>query len=409
MPTGVTASLSAASTGRRHRAVDVDEIWQALERVQAWVEDHDYRGYEPFDGLSSWARGLSFGNLLAQRLLQQLIRQCPFNVRPLFGVRPKDSTKGRGYMAWGYLTLYRATRQQRFLDKANLCLEWLDEHRAPAFQHHSWSNHYDFASRSGSYTKDDPIIVWTSIIGHAYLEAFEVTGKQWFLRIAESACNWIMELPRERTAQGDCVSYLAHFQHSIHNANMLGAGLLARTAKYNGNEGYLRVARAAMMYSCSRQLPNGSWWYGEDVKYHWIDNFHTGYNIDSLDGYIEATGDEKFRPNLDKGLAFYKTHFFEESGRPKYYHSRTYPVDIQCVAQSIDTLTRFAKRDGECGELAEKVAAWAIRHMQDEKGYFYYRQYPLIVAKTPMLHWGQATMFKALSRLFLHLQSADFC
>ena len=90
-------------------------IQRALDRVQKWVEKHDYRGYEPFDGLSSWARPLTFGNLFGERLLMQLIRHCPFNLRPLFGVHPQDSTKGRGYMAWGYLKLYRVTRQQNYL------------------------------------------------------------------------------------------------------------------------------------------------------------------------------------------------------------------------------------------------------------------------------------------------------
>ena len=94
------------------------DIQRSLERVQAWVEQGDYRGYEPFDGLSSWARPLAFGNLFAERLLQQLIRQCPLNLRPIMGVTRKDSTKGRGYMAAGYLTLYRATARAEYLDKA---------------------------------------------------------------------------------------------------------------------------------------------------------------------------------------------------------------------------------------------------------------------------------------------------
>ncbi len=37
--------------------------------------------------------------------------------------------------------------------------------------------------------------------------------------------------------------------------------------------------------------------------------------------------------------------------------------------------------------------------MQDANGYFYYRRYPLITSKAPMLHWGQATMYNALSLL----------
>ena len=110
-----------------------------------------------------------------------------------------------------------------------------------------------------------------------------------------------MDLPRERTERGDCISYLAHVQSSIHNSNMLGAAMLARTAKHTGNREYLEVARSAMEYSCSRQLADGAWWYGEDPKYHWIDNFHTGYNLDSLKSYMESTGDEAWRPNLRTG------------------------------------------------------------------------------------------------------------
>src|SRR4029450_1940257 len=112
------------------------------------------------------------------------------------GIARKDSTKGRGYMAWGYLLRYRATDDAVYLDRAVRCLEWLDQHTAARFEYHSWSNHFDFVARGGGYTKDDPIIVWTSLIGHAYLEAFEITGRDWFLRIAGSACEWILRLPR---------------------------------------------------------------------------------------------------------------------------------------------------------------------------------------------------------------------
>ena len=393
-PTALEETAPSRSVGR-------EEVRRALALVGEWVENHNYRGYEPFDGLSSWARPLALGNQFAERLLMQAIRQSPLNLRPLMGVRPQESTKGRGYMARGYLTLYRATQQHHFLEKAIACLKWLDRSRAPRFPHHAWSNHFDFVARGGSYTRHDPIIVWTSLIGQAYIDAFELTHDRWFLDIATSACDWILSLPREKTEHGTCLSYRADVQSSIHNSNMLGAALLARTARYCGNDTYVEVARSAMEYSCSRQRADGSWWYGEEDKYHWIDNFHTGYNLDSLYLYCQAVGDSGFHSHLDKGLAFYRDHFFEDSGRPRYYHVRTYPVDIQCAAQSIDTLSLLSQREPAALKLAERVALWTIRHMQDTEGYFYYRQYPLLKAKTPMLHWGQATMFAALAHLYL--------
>lgn len=384
---------------------------ESAEAVQRWVEANEYRGYEPFDGLSSPVRKLTFGNLLAERILQQAVRQSPVNIRPLLGIKPLDSTKGRGMMAWAYLLFHRTTGIPDYWAKAVECLRWLDAHRSPKFTKHSWANSFDFSSRGGAYHKDDSIIVWTSLIAQAYLEAFEQSQDQWFLEIALSACDWIISLPRERTTRGTCLSYFAHAQESIHNANMLGAATLARAAQPAGHRGYAEVAASAMRYSCSRMLPNGAWWYAEEEQYHWIDSFHTGYNLDSLKSYIDSTGDNEYSGHLARGLRFFKGHFFETSGRPKYYHSRSYPIDIQCASQAIDTLAYFAPDDPESLSLAVKVAEWTIRKMQHRTGYFFYRKYPLgITARTPMIHWGQATMFKALahliSRLFDSGQSA---
>ncbi len=392
---------SAISEAERQR------LSESAAAVQHWVEAHGYKGYEPFDGLSSPLRALTFRNLLAERILQQAVRQSPINIRPLVGIKPLDSTKGRGMMAWGYLLLYKTTRNAEYWTKAVECLHWLDVHKSAKFEKHSWANFFDFSSRGGSYHKDDSIIVWTSLIAQAYLEAFEQSKDEWFLRIACSACDWIMSLPRERTDRGDCLSYFAHGQESIHNANMLGAAALARASRVANRPDYAEVARSAMRYSCLRMLPNGAWWYAEDEQYHWIDNFHTGYNLDSLKCYIDYTGDKEFAGQLTKGLQFFKDNFFEPTGRPKYYHNRAYPIDIQCASQAIDTLAYFSAQDSEALSLALKVSDWTIRNMQDRRGFFYYRKYPGgITAHTPMLHWGQATMFKALAHLLLRTSTA---
>ena len=380
------------------------QLTESLLAVRRWVEKAGYRGYEPFDGLSSPLRALTFGNLLAERILQQAVRQSPLNIRRLIGIKPLDSTKGRGMMAWGYLLLNRVAGFDGCWEKAVECLKWLDDHRSPKFSKHSWANHFDFSSRGGAYYKHDSIIVWTGHIAQAYLEAFEQSQDEWFLRIASSACDWIMSLPRERTDRGDCISYFAHAQESIHNANMLGAAALARAARHTGRADYADVARSAMRYSCARILPSGSWWYAEESKFHWIDNFHTGYNLDSLKCYVEYSRDLEFAGLLPIGLQFYKDNFFEETGCPKYYNNRVYPIDIQCAAQSIDTLAYFASDDQESLQLAIKVANWTIRNMQDRSGFFYYRKYPLgVTVRTAMLHWGQATMFKALANLVFRL------
>jgi rhamnogalacturonyl hydrolase YesR len=380
-------------------------VYRSLKSVERWVEDHHYEAYEPFDGLSSPLARLTRWSPLMDRLLQQIGRQSPVNLRPLMGIEPLPSTKGRGYMAAGYLTLYRLTGQPEYRRKASHCLEWLIQHKSPKFDEYSWANHFDYASRGGRYSTHESIIVWSALIGQAFLDAFETLGERRFLDVAESVCRWILALPKERTLSGTCLSYHMLEQNSVHNANMLGAALLARTWRHSRKAEYLDMAAAAMEYSCSRQRPDGSWWYGEAVKYHWIDNFHTGYNLDSLRCYIESTGDSTFRPQLDLGFEYFRTNFFESGGRPKYYHNRTYPIDIQCASQAIETLVKFSDVSADALPLAVNVARWSIERMQDSTGYFYYRRYPLLVARIPMLHWGQATMFHALALLLLRLDT----
>lgn len=380
-------------------------IWSSLGNLQKWLEDNHYKGYDPADGLTSYLRPLTFGNLFLDRLLQQLIWRSPFNLRRLLGVRKLDSFIGRGYIARAYLTLYGISREIRYSQKALVCLDWLMLNKAPGYEHFSWGKMFDFASRSGWQRRREPITVWTSLIGHAFIDAYETLGQQKYLNVAASICEWVLGVPRTITGTGACINYtpLKKGTDTIHNQSMLAAALLARTAKYTLNQQYLDVARQAVQYTCTRQLSNGAWHYGEDPTYHWIDNFHSGYVLDSLKSYIGLTQDDTYADKLRLGFSFYKESFIEDNGRPKYYHNRPYPIDSQCAAQTIDTLALFSDIDDSALELATRVAKWTIINMQDPSGYFYFARYPGFVLKAPMIHWAQASTFKALAHLLSKL------
>ena len=257
---------------------------ESIKKVGKWVEDNDYKAYDPADGLTSYLRPLTFGNLFLDRLLLQLVWRSPINLRLLLGIKPLDSFIGRGYMAWGYLTMLKTTGNNDYKHKAVSCLEWLINNKAPGYANYSWGKMFDFASRGGWQGKFEPITVWSSLIGQAFLDAYETFEEKQYLEIAASICDWILEIPRNQTDSGICLNYtaLGDGNCTIHNQSMLGAALLARTAKFNGNSEYLKVAKEAITYTCTRQLSDGSWYYGEEPKYHWIDNFHTGYNLDAL-------------------------------------------------------------------------------------------------------------------------------
>ncbi|MGC2726344.1 MAG: hypothetical protein WA224_20465, partial [Candidatus Acidiferrales bacterium] len=250
--------------------------------------------------------------------------------------------------------------------------------------------------------KGVPTIVWTSLIGHAFLDAYDHFKRDNYLQVAASACEHISH-DLDTYPEGDslCISYIPTGKNEIHNANTLGASLLARTYSYTRNESYRSLAQKAIQYTANHQRANGSWYYGEAPNVQWVDNFHTAYVLDCFKYYITATRDDRFQAKLDAGYEYWKSAFFLADGTPRYYDHKTLPIDIQCSSQAIDTLVFFNDRDPQNLPLALRVAKWTIENMQDRTGYFYYRRYsPRFVNKTPTLHWGQATMLCALAGLY---------
>jgi len=380
----------------------------SILKLDHWLEEHKFKGYEPRDALSSKLSPLTLRNLFIERVLQQIVLRHPFHIRPLIGVKPRMSTIGMGFLARGYIRLWKATQESIWKERAIYSLDWLMKNKTARYSGACWGNNFDYVSRGGRLPKFIPTIVWTSLIGHAFLDGYEVFGDERYLDIAISSCEFALkDLIHEQFNNGICLSYTPHKKSTIHNSNMLGASFLARVYSITNKKYLADVAKEAMSYSCSCQLPNGGWYYGEDRTYHWIDNWHTAYNLDGLRCYIISTRDEEFLPSLKKGYSFYKTCFFEKNGRPKYYFNKLYLVDIQCASQAIDTFCFFSEDDPEAIPLAIKIAKWTIHNMQDKSGYFYFRKLRWKTIKIPMLHWGQATMLSALAHLYLKLTKIE--
>ena len=397
----IVAPLSDKITTRTTE--ESKQVLASIDLLNDWLMKNDYRAYDTFDGLSSrFLRPLTFETKLLRTVLQQGVRRFPFNLRPALGINKSKSTKGMGFFARAFIRLHKATGAPEWRAKAESALEWLIENRSPGYGEACWGNHFDYQSRTFYLPKGMPTVVWTSLIGHAFLDGYDHFKNERYLQIATSACEHILkDLSHHQDGEGICISYIPNAKSLVHNANTLGGSLLARTYSYTGNQTYLELARGAMHYTAKYQRPDGSWWYGEKPNLHWVDNFHTAYVLDCFKFYAEHTKDRQFEPAMMVGYEYWKKTFFLHDGTPRYYDRKTLPLDIQCSSQAIDTLAFFNDRDPESLALAMKVAQWTIKNMQDSTGYFYYRRYsPWLVNRTPTLHWGQATMLCALAGLY---------
>jgi hypothetical protein len=397
-------TVSAGELNGHDNAAGVkSEVFGSMHRLFQWLEENEYRGYDTFDGLSSPVlRPLTFETRLLRTVLQQGIRRFPLNLRPLVGISRHLSSKGMGFLARAFVRLHQTTGDGIWADKARFALQWLTENQSDAYSGACWGNHFDYQSRGFYLPKGVPTVVWTSLIGHAFVDAYEHFEDKRYLEIAASACRHIrQDLQIIPDGDGSCIAYIPGKDTQVHNANTLGGSLLARTYMHTGDEGCRDLAVRSMQYTVQHQMPKGSWYYGEKENLHWIDNFHTAYVLDCLLHFQNATGDQRFGKNMMEGYHYWKKIFFLPDGTPRYYDRKTLPLDIQCCSQAIDTLVFFRTHDPESLMLAAKVAQWTIRHMQDPSGYFYYRRYsPWLVNKTATLHWGQATMMCALAGLY---------
>jgi rhamnogalacturonyl hydrolase YesR len=376
-------------------------ITDAINRLNDWIDKNNWVGYDPFDGLSaSFARRLTFESPILRIALQQSVRRLPFNIRPILGITKKHSNQAMGYFASGYLRLFSITGDMVFLDKAIYCLSDLMKNFSPGYAGYSWGWAFDYQSRGVYYPQGVPSVVWTSFISHAFIDAYENLSDPAYLEIARGACQFILkDLPRHQIDKNTlCISYIPPALLEIHNANMLAASVLARVYKHTHEEELASVAKQAVNYTMSHHRIDGSWFYGEGLRWRWVDGYHTGFVLDSLYWYMLSTGDEQYLSNLTRGMDYYRKNLFDGPIASHYDYS-TYPIDIQSIAQAIQTFA-FIPEDLH-GDItwAQQVAHWAIKYMQDKSGYFYFRKLRHTTDKTPFLHWGQGTMLAALTLL----------
>ncbi len=402
----MTASLGETRAVNNSNQATKDQIRLSIERLSRWLEENDYRGYDTFDGLNArFLRPLTFETKFLRTVLQQGVRRLPVNMRPMLGIAKEHSSKGMGFLARGFIRFHESTGDSKWARNAEMALQWLVDHQAPGYSGAAWGNHFDYQSRSNYLPKGVPTIVWTSLIGHAFLDGYTHFQRDSYLEMAVSACEHIVrDLQTFPDGEALCITYIPGKVERVHNANTLGASLLARTFSYTRNESYRALAQKSIQYTAQYQRPDGSWYYGEKANLHWIDNFHTAYVLDCFKHYTQSTGDRGFFETMMRGYEYWKGTFFLPDGTPRYYAQKTLPLDIQCCSQAIDTLVFFKDYDAESLALAARVAQWTIENMQDHTGYFYYRRYSRwLVNKTPTLHWGQATMLCALAGLYKSL------
>jgi hypothetical protein len=383
---------------------------QSLAKLLAYCRANDWAGYDPYDALNS--RLFSVVPLLNSRwprlIFTQALKRSPFNLRGVLRVPTTQNPKGLALCLSAFLKL----SDVELPDRGRLVqymIDRLQALRSSGTPYACWGYSFPWQTRKEVVPAGTPNLVCTVFVANALLDAYDQFVDARCLSMAKSAADYVLsELYWTDGSSIHSFSYpLPSVRVQVHNANFLAAALLCRVGSLTGEQKYFGTALAVARCSVAKQKQDGSWDYGEGPKQRWIDNFHTGFNLGALAAIDRYRNSSEFSDSIRRGFEFYRTHFFREDGAPRYFHDRTYPIDIHCVAQSIITLTEFQHLDPFGKDLAEKVLNWALDHMWDKAGFFYYRVLRFMTIRTPYIRWSEAWMLVALGTFIQAQGSLD--
>ncbi len=379
-----------------------------FNKLYEWLQNNNFESFDVCDIDSTHI--YYYLNLLRRKVVLgryifypffYLSLNYPGFVRKILGVKKQSFPQAQAIICRAYLSRYLETQEDKWLTEAKSILQWLKDNRNKEFMNFCWGQPYDWLSKE-LIPANTPRATVTSQVADAFLDAFEITNNRVYLEVAESACQfYIDDLNWEMDSENHlCFSYTTKDKFLIHNASMLASAVLIRTWYHNQKLEFKKMGIKALNYTMKHQNQDGSWYYWvlPDNKANKIDNYHTGFILESLETIRKYLGEEfYYEDGIQSGLQFYLNNLFDNKGVPKLTPDNQFPIDIQSCAQSIITLgimkERFPGTDARLHGLLE----WTINNFYDKEGFFYYRVYKNgMIDKTPYVRWAESWMLRAL-------------
>jgi len=377
------------------------DLINSFNRLKNFVENEKFKGYDPYDGLNSrffqaipYIRNSRFFRLA----WIQLFKKSPVNLRKLVGVKKEYNPKGLGLFLIGYCNLYELEPKKDYFEKIEFLSQKIIELQSKGYSGACWGYNFDWQARAFFQPKNTPTVVATSFIVEALLKAYRITKNKELLDTAISSTDFVLKDLNRTYDENEnfAFSYSPQDKTQVFNASLLGVKLLAQIYSITKDNLLINEAKKAVQFVCDHQQNNGAWSYGTLPFHQWIDNFHTGYNLECLYEYQIHSKDYTYQQNIEIGVEYYLNNFFLKNGASKYYNNHLYPIDVHAPAQLIVTLHKLEISTNN-KELIDRVLDWTIKNMQGEKGYFYYQKRKFHTTKIPYMRWAQAWMFYALS------------
>jgi hypothetical protein len=381
---------------------DADIANITIQILRKYIEDEEFKGYDPYDLLNSRIKFSKLGHKFCF-YATQIHKRNPINIRKLVLIKKTTNPKTLGILLSAYSFLYKVENKEEYLIKMKEIYKVIISVSTKGFSGFCWGLDYDYANSIEILPAYSPSIVVTSIVCSGIFEYYLITKDEDALSTLISASEFALkDLDRTYENETVCFSYTTTKTDVTYNANGFCADLLSKVYYLTNEEEYLILAKSATDFNINHQHADGRWNYSKSkdgIEKEQVD-FHQGYILDSLNNFIQYSGikSKKYDGALQKGLDFYFQNQFNEDGKSLWRIPKEWPVDIHNQAQGIISFSELSYIDDKYYYFASKVLDWSIKNMLSDDKVFYYRKYKNFNNKISYIRWSQAWMFLAISK-----------
>jgi hypothetical protein len=317
------------------------------------------------------------------------------------------------HFAMGYAVLHQMTGERRHLERAIHFLEVLEQTRCPGFDRHGWGYPFDWQTRNGILARGTPLITTAPYCYEAFTHVSRLSPDPRWRGVMRSIADHVLLDYRDvELAPGVATcTYTPTGGERVVNASAYRAFTLFSAWREFGDERYRTTADRNLNFVLQCQLADGSWPYAVDGTRPFVDHFHTCFVMKALAKIEALTGHAGCRDALDRGVAYYTQHLFDEAGLPRPFarapRLTVYRRELYDCAECINLGVLLRGRYPSLDAAVDRTVTETVKHWQLNDGHFRSRKLLLGWDNVPMHRWGQSEMFRALClRLQADLVSA---